>query len=165
MDEASKLLMAFTVGLLGYYEWLYVFWTGECQLHSRGWWIHVWVTFNSTGVSSISMTSLYFWKHQKDYLVLLRTVFQKLKEAGLKLKPRKCEFFKKSLTYLGHKILERGIKTDYRKIKVIWERPTPKTVTEVRRFLGFTNYYQQFIYKYAQVTQPLYHLILGGGCI
>ena len=43
--------------------------------------------------------------------------------------------------HLGHKILERGIETDDSKIKVIQEWPTPKTVTEVRKFLGFTNYY------------------------
>ena len=57
--------------------------------------------------------------------------------------------------------MEKGIETDDSKIKVIWEWPTPKTVTDVRCFLGFTNYYGQFIYKYAQVAQPLYHLISG----
>ena len=83
----------------------------------------------------------------KDHLVQLRAVFQKRKEAGLKLKPSKCEYFKKSLTYLGHKILEKSIKTDDSKIKVMREWPAPKTVTKVRSFLGFTNYYQYFIYK------------------
>ena len=34
-------------------------------------------------------------------------------------------------------------------------------VTEVRSFLGFTNYYHRFIYMYAQVTRPLYKLISG----
>ena len=55
----------------------------------------------------------------KDHLVQLRAVFEKLKEAGLKLKPSKCEFFTKSLTYLGHRISEGGIETDDSKIKVI----------------------------------------------
>ena len=79
------------------------------------------------------------------------------------MKPSKCEIFKKSLTYLGHRlrILERDIETDDSKIKVIHEWPTPKTVTEVRSFLGFTNYYHQFIYKYMQVAWPLYWLIFG----
>ena len=54
--------------------------------------------------------------------------------------------------YLGHSISERVIKTDDSKIKVIWEWPLPKTVTQVRSFLGFTNYYWQFICKYAKVT-------------
>ena len=88
----------------------------------------------------------------KDYLVWLRAVFEKLEEAGLKLKASKCEFFKKSLMYLGHRILEGGIETDDSKIKVMQEWPIPKTVTEVRSFLGFINYYHRFIYMYAQVT-------------
>ena len=84
-----------------------------------------------------------------------------MKEAGLKLKPNKCEFVKKSLTYLGHKISESGMNTDDSKIKVIQEWPIPKMVTEVRRFIGFANYYCRFIYTYAQVTQLLYKLISG----
>ena len=79
----------------------------------------------------------------KDHLVQLRAVFQKLKEVGLKLKPSKCKPLKKSLMHLGDKISESGIKTDDSKIKVIQDWPTPKTITEARSFLGFTNYYQQ----------------------
>ena len=78
-----------------------------------------------------------FLKMPKDQLVQLRVVFKKVKEAGLKLKPSKCEFLKKSLTYLGHIISEEGIETDDSKINVICKRPTSKTVTEVRSFLGF----------------------------
>ena len=58
-------------------------------------------------------------------------------------------------------MLEGSIKTDDSKIKVIWELPVPKTVTEVRSFLGSTNYYHWFICKYAQVALPLYKLISG----
>ena len=68
-------------------------------------------------------------------------------------------FFKKSLTYLGHRILEGSLETDDSKIKVIWEWPVSKRVTDVRGFLGFTNYYHWFICKYAQVTWPSYKLI------
>ena len=75
------------------------------------------------------------------------------------MKPSKCEFFKKSLTYLAHKILENGIEMDNNRIKVIQEWSVPKKVTEVRRFLDFMNYYHKFIYKYAQVIQSLYKLI------
>ena len=79
----------------------------------------------------------------EEHLICLRAVCEKLREAGLKLKPSKCEFYKESLTYLGHKTSENGIETDNRKIKV----PVPKTVTEVRSFLGFTNYVCRSIYK------------------
>ena len=55
----------------------------------------------------------------KDQLVQLTAVFEKLKKTGLKLKPGKFEFFKKSLTYLGHRIAERGIETNDSKINLI----------------------------------------------
>ena len=82
-----------------------------------------------------------FSKTLKDHLVQMKADFQELKEGGLKLKPSMCGFFMKLLKYLGHKILEKGIKTHDCIIKVIWEWPTPKPVTEVSSFLGFTNYY------------------------
>ena len=75
-----------------------------------------------------------FSKTQKEHLTQLRTLFQKLKEQRLKLMLSKVKFFKKSLTYLGHKILEKEIEADDHKIKVIWYWSTSKTVTEVRSF-------------------------------
>ena len=54
--------------------------------------------------------------------------------------PRKCEFLKKSLPYLGHRILEGVLKLMTLRFKVIQEWSVPKTVTEVRSFLGFINY-------------------------
>ena len=75
-----------------------------------------------------------FSKKLKEHLAWLRAIFQKLREVGLKLKPSKCEIIKKSLTYLGHTILEKGINTDDSKVKVIWEWPTLKTETKARSF-------------------------------
>ena len=43
----------------------------------------------------------------------------------------------------------------------IWEWPRPNTVTDVRQFLGFTNYYRKFIKHYAVVANPLNKLISG----
>ena len=68
----------------------------------------------------------------------------------------------KSVMYLKHKILEKSIESAGGKIKEIWEWPNPKTATEGRSVLAFTNYYQCFIYRYAQVTQPLYCPISRG---
>ena len=79
----------------------------------------------------------------------------------MKLKPSKCEFFKQELTYLGHFISKNGIQTDSKKVEAIQKWPIPTNVTEVRSFLGSTNYYWRFIKKYAQVVKPLYKLISG----
>ena len=153
MDEASKPLMAFTVGPLGFYKC-------DCMPFGP---LNIPATFQRLmetylGDLQLNWCLIYlddviaFSKMPKEYLTWLKAVFEKLEDEGLKLKPSKCEFFKNSLTYLGYKISDGGIETDNSKIKVIQEWPVPKMVIVVRSFLGFTNYYHKFIYKYTQVT-------------
>ena len=55
----------------------------------------------------------------------------------------------------------KGIETDPKKIEAIVYWPGPRTVHEVRTFLGFTKYYRKFVYKYVQIARPLNKLILG----
>ena len=88
-------------------------------------------------------------------------MFEKVKQEGLKLKPSKCKLFRQEVVYLGHIVSKNGIQTDPKKVEAICRWPVPTTVTEVRSFLGFTNYYRRFIKKYAQVAKPLYKLISG----
>ena len=88
-------------------------------------------------------------------------VFQKLASAGLKLKPNKCEFFKKKITYLGHVVSEKGIDVDPKKTEAVQKWPIPKTVMDVKSFLRFTNQYRKFIPKYAHIAGPLNELISG----
>ena len=63
-----------------------------------------------------------FSKTPEEHLHQLGLVFQKISEAGLKLKPSKCEFFQTRL--------EKGIKTNPKKIQVIWDWPQPTNITE-----------------------------------
>ena len=60
---------------------------------------------------------------------------------------------------MGHIVSKDGIETDPRKIEAIEKWLVPKTVTEVRSFLGFTNYYHKFIPQYAQVAKPINQLV------
>ena len=89
----------------------------------------------------------------------LRAVFEKLKAAGLKLKPSKCDFFKKEIIYLGHVFSEKGVSTDPDKIKAVTEWPQPTIATEVRSFLGFVSYYRRFIPNFSKVAKPLNKLL------
>ena len=97
----------------------------------------------------------------KEHIERLQGVFSKLVQAGLKLKPKKCEFFKSRISYLGHIVSSSGIETDPRKVEAVKTWAIPKTVTDVRSFLGFTNYYRRFIKDYAKVARPLNALISG----
>ena len=107
------------------------------------------------------MISSVFSKTPEEHIERLRGVFEKLSAAGLRLKLSKCEFFKSQVTYLGHIVSKNGIETDPEKIEAIKKWPVPKTVTEVRIFLGFTNYSRKFIPKYAQIARPINQLASG----
>ena len=73
----------------------------------------------------IYLDDIIFSKSPKEHIQRLREVFQKLHEAGLKLKPKKCEFFKTRISYLGHIVSREGIECDPTKIEAIqnWKRP------------------------------------------
>ena len=86
---------------------------------------------------------------------------QKLRAAGLKLKPSKCEFFEDRISYLGHIVSKDGVEKDPKKIQVILDWPVPETIYDIRSFLGFTNYYRKFMFRYSQIAKPLNGLISG----
>ena len=102
-----------------------------------------------------------FSKDPASNLERLKAVFWKLEEAGLKLKPSKCELFQRQLAYLGHVISAKGVATDESKIEAIKSWATLTNVTEVRSFLGFMGYYCRFIPKFMQVACPLHELTSG----
>lgn len=95
----------------------------------------------------------------QGHLVLLTEVFTKLREAGLKLNPEKCYFCKKELKYLGHIINQTGIQTDPEKVSAIKEFPTPRTVRQVRSFLGLASWYRRFVPGFAIMSAPLTQLL------
>ena len=82
-------------------------------------------------------------------------VFQRLRQAGLKLKGKKCSLFQKEVIYLGHKVSKEGIQTDPAKISAVKEWPTPENVHEVRSFMGLCSYYRKFIEHFAEIVRPL----------
>ena len=88
----------------------------------------------------------------------LRTVFARIRAANLKLKPKKCEFFKKELLYLGHVVSGDGIKCDPAKIEAVKNWAVPRTSRQTRSFLGVVNYYHRFIPNFAHHAQALFEV-------
>ena len=94
-------------------------------------------------------------EHVDSSLAVLRSV-------NLKLKVEKCFFAQTEVEFLGHIISADGIKMDVKKLAAIAEWPQPKNIKDVQSFLGFLNYYRDFVPYYAKCMQPLYDTILNG---
>jgi len=100
-----------------------------------------------------------FSKTFEEHLIHLECVFQKIKEAGLTLKPSKCRFAAKKVTYLGHIFSKDGIEVDMAKVDAVNQVPKPNTVREVRHFLGMATYYRKFVHNFSGIASPLHNLL------
>ena len=101
---------------------------------------------------------LIFSPDNKTHLEHLEVVFQRLREADLKLKASKCNFFKKHIQYLGHLVSGEGIELLPEKLEAVRKMPPPTTPKEVRQFLGLVGYYRKFVPKFADIARPLTNL-------
>ena len=82
----------------------------------------------------------------------LRPVFDRICDAKLKLKPSKCIFFQREVSYLGHLVSEKRVSTDPAKIESIKEWPRPPNISEVRSLVGLCSYHRRFIKDFAVVA-------------
>ena len=107
-------------------------------------------------------SSTTFWVYSRSYeehLVHLAAVFQWLAADNWKIKLSKCTFAQRSVAYLGHIISERGLSTDPAKIQAIMSWPVPRSVKELRGFLGLAGYYRKFIRHFGLIAKPLTELL------
>ena len=100
------------------------------------------------------MYSRDFDQHLKN----LNLVFDRLQDANLKLKAKKCSLFKREVAFLGHIVTEHGVMTDPGKTCAVDEWKTPENVPELRSFLGLVSYYRRFIKNFAHVAKCLHEL-------
>ena len=105
---------------------------------------------------------LVYSETRAEHLKHLERVFLKLRAAGLKLKPKKCDLFQTQVKYVGHVLDRTGIRPNLKKLKAIkdWERP--KTTAQLRSFMAFCNYYLKPVKNFAEVAKPLYRLTSKG---
>ncbi|KAL0148420.1 hypothetical protein M9458_056230 [Cirrhinus mrigala] len=91
----------------------------------------------------------------------VKQVLQRLRKYQLYLKGEKCEFHQDRVQFLGYYISPEGIEMDPKKVAAVQDWPTPTTVKELQRFLGFANFYRRFIKGYSQITSVLTSLLKG----
>ena len=78
------------------------------------------------------------------------------------MKPKKCDLFQTKVNCLGHVLDKTGIRPDPKKLEAVREWGRPKTVTQVRSFTAFCNYYRKFVKNFAEIAKPLYRLTSKG---
>jgi hypothetical protein len=88
-----------------------------------------------------------------------RQVLQVLRSNCLFAKMSKCVFATDKVEYLGHIISAHGVATDPAKVAAIQPWVTPKSITQLRSFLGLTGYYRRFIQNYGLIYMPLHDLL------
>ena len=102
-----------------------------------------------------------FSKTFEEHVEHLRTVLRRLREHGVKLKPRKCKLFQREVRFLGRIVSEEGYRMDPASVKAVTElkESRPKTVGEVRQITGILSYYRRYIPNFARIAKPMYDLI------
>lgn len=91
----------------------------------------------------------------------LRQVLERLASYGVLINTSKCVLGKPELSFLGYKISASGTRPLENKVQAIMDYPIPKTVKELRRFLGMLNFYRRFVPKAAKCQAPLNSLLEG----
>jgi hypothetical protein len=95
----------------------------------------------------------------QECLHLLTLVLVRCKEKNLVLNWEKCHFMVKQGIVLGHVISHWGIEVDKAKVDLIFNLPPPRTVKEIRSFLGHVGFYRQCLKDFSKITRPLCRLL------
>ena len=94
----------------------------------------------------------------EDHLSNIRKVLEKLRMANLKLNPSKCKLFCREVSYLGHIISAKGVRTDPEKISAVENWSRPEDLHQLRSFLGLCTYYRKFVKDFSTIARPLHKL-------
>ena len=112
-------------------------------------------------LDNIIVFSRTFQAHVED----LREVLRKLRQHGVKLKPRKCSLFKREVRFLGRIVSGDGYRMDPESVKAVekLKEAFPKTVGEVRQLAGILSYYRRYIRNFAKIAKPIYDFLTTTG--
>ena len=94
----------------------------------------------------------------EEHVQTNRMLFQRCRDVGIFLNPKKCEFHKEKVEFLGVELSKDGFEMEKGKVNTITEWQPPRNVKGVRAFIGFCNFYRRFIKNFAEMARPLHDL-------
>jgi hypothetical protein len=105
---------------------------------------------------------LIFSTNEEEHAEHLRIVLQRLRDHKLYAKFSKCEFWLDSVKFLGHTTSKEGIPVDPSNVQEVMDWKPPKTVHQIRSFLGLEGYYHRFIPDFSRIAKPMTELLKKG---
>jgi hypothetical protein len=94
-----------------------------------------------------------------DYLTNLEKILSRCEEKNLVLNWENCHFMVTNSIVLGHIVSSKEIKVNKSKIELITNLPTPKSIKDVRSFLGHAGFYRRFIKYFSVISKSLSNLL------
>ena len=162
LQENCKPYTAFTVGPLGFFECNRMpFGLKNAPATFQRLMQNMLGDLHLKGVVCYIDDIVIYSKTEEEHRELLKEVFKRLRQAGLKLSPKKCHFMQRKIKCLGHIISEEGISCDPDKTSAVASWPVPTCVKDLQKFLGFTGFYRRFIQDYAKIAKPITQLLAG----
>ncbi|XP_048770361.2 uncharacterized protein K02A2.6-like [Ostrea edulis] len=96
---------------------------------------------------------------RENHIENLEKVLTRLQAFNLRANIKKCDIFKESIEFCGHKIDRCGLHKTEEKVRAVVNTKSPSSVTELRAFLGLVNYYGKFMPNLSTILRPLHHLL------
>ncbi|GJT41117.1 putative reverse transcriptase domain-containing protein [Tanacetum coccineum] len=98
---------------------------------------------------------LIYSRSKEEHEIHLKLILELLEKEKLFGKFSKCKFWLQEVRFLEHVVNSKGIHVDPSKIKAVKNWKPPKTLTEIRSFLGLAGYYRRFITNFSKIAKPL----------
>jgi hypothetical protein len=90
-----------------------------------------------------------------------RILFSKLQDYGILFNPAKCVFRVPEISFLGYQISSKGSQPLPERVADLQSFYPPKTVGQLRRFLGMLNFYRRFLPRAASIQPSLQDVLSG----
>jgi hypothetical protein len=96
---------------------------------------------------------------QAEHIWHFKAILQSIRKACSRLNGDKCLFGVEETSFVGYRVSEEGVDTEWKKVEAICSWSRPSLVGESRLFLGLAGYYRQFAEKFAHKSAALYDLV------